>query len=110
MKKLTRALLTAALATCSCPVMAWDGIQTGQISTIDVVADGNNFGLRIYLYGQTMCGGSSALWGYMNISATNYQASAALLYSAWAMRRPVTLYMNSTYNGVYCEIGYIQSA
>ena len=85
--------------------LAWDGIVSGTISRIDVVPAGN-LELRVYMdQAQPWCAGSGVTWAYLNASASNYEASVAVLNSAFLAGKTVTLYLTTV--GSYCEIGYI---
>jgi hypothetical protein len=86
---------------------AWDGVESGKIYSIDVVADGENRGFRVYLEsGSVMCTGSTETWGYINRSFSNYEAMVSILTSAYLSEQSVTLYTNLDSYG-YCAIGYI---
>lgn len=105
MKAITAMLLVLGLVAPDA-AMAWDGVRGGQIAQLDVVADGSNYAMRVYLDSQPMCTGSTANWAYMNVSASNYQAFAAFIYSAWLTHRTIAIYTNKDANN-YCEIGYV---
>ena len=82
---------------------AWDGVKTGRITGIDTT-DGANFGFRVYSDGTPMCGTSEG-WAYMNSAWDNYQATAALLTSAYTSGKQVTIF--TVRQGVNCEIHYV---
>lgn len=109
-----RAMFRSTLRRCAAALLlvtpigeavAWDGVETGKIVQIHLT-EANNFGARIYLEGVTaMCGSGSADWAYMNSSYDNYQATLAVLTTAWAAGKSVRLYTNRS--GITCEIGYV---
>lgn len=99
-----RVILAGALALSGQPALAWDGIKTGKITGLDVVADGQNFGLRVYMDGTPMCG-TSITWAFMNKSASNYDATVAVLTSVYLAGK--TAVVHTMKNGEYCEIGYV---
>ena len=83
---------------------AWDGAVTFKIARIDVT-QGNNFGFRVH-GDQPMCGAGTTWWVYMNVTWDNYQATAALLTSAWLAGRQITVHSWKDPAG-YCQIGYV---
>lgn len=107
-----RALSSVAVAILvlfsSTQAQAWDGVVNGTITRIDVSSGGDDYGFRVYLSpGQAMCTGSTADWAFINKSTSNYEASVAMLNSAFLAGKPVTLY--TTLSQGYCEIGYIST-
>lgn len=89
----------------SAPVLAWDGGKTGKITGLDAVADGQNYGFRVYVDGSSMCG-TSENWAFINANASNYNAVVSLLTTAYLSNKTVEIYTNK--NGIYCEIGYVR--
>jgi len=90
------------------PSWSWDGTQVGTVTQIDVT-DGNNFGIRVYLSsGVYMCAGSTAYWGYLNSTDSNYNAYVATIMTAKATGARLTVWTTNV-NG-YCHIGYLQMA
>lgn len=83
----------------------WDGVVYGKVSGIDT-AHGNNLDFRVYLDGTPTCGANTPHFAYINHDFDNYQATAALIMTAWATNRIVTLYTTKDANG-YCKIGYV---
>lgn len=87
------------------PAAAWDGVVTGKIIGLDAVADGENYGFRVYLdNGAAMCPAGAA-WSFINRSASNYDAIVSLLTSSWLAGKSVTIYTNISAS--YCQIGYV---
>lgn len=98
------AIFSASLLA-SPAALAWDGIQTGNITRFDVTG-GNNFGLRVILGGVTsMCNGSVTSWAYLNESDSNYKTYLAILLLAKAQSKKVSIY--TTMESGYCHIGYM---
>lgn len=98
-------LLSGILATAGpSSAQAWDGVATFKIARIDTT-QGLNFGFRVH-GDQPMCGAGSPWWVYMNVNWDNYQATAALLTSAWLAGRQVTVHSIKDAAG-YCLIGYV---
>lgn len=89
----------------SAPVLAWDGAKTGKITGLDAVADGQNYGFRVYIDGSAMCG-TSENWAFINANASNYNAVVSLLTTAYLSNKTVIIYTNK--NDIYCEIGYVR--
>ena len=88
------------------PSFAWDGQVVGKIAVMEAVADGQNYGFRIYLTGGlTMCAGG-ANWAAINTSASNYQATVSLLELAYSLGKTVTVYTNKDASN-NCLIGYV---
>lgn len=83
---------------------AWDGVATFKIGRIDTT-QGQNFGFRVH-GNQPMCGPGTPWWVYMNVTWDNYQATAALLTSAWLAGRQITVHSTKDAAG-YCHIGYV---
>lgn len=103
-----RLICLAFLALSSPNVVAWDGMTTGHIRTIDVTG-GNNYGFRVSLEGGPLLCGNSHTWAYINEADSNYQTYVAVLLAAKAAKQSVTLYTNRQNNASdgYCHIGYI---
>jgi hypothetical protein len=83
----------------------WDGVIVGKVSGIDA-ANGNNLDFRVFLDGAPACGANTPGFAYMNHSYDNYQATAALLMTAWTTNRTVTLFTTKDAGG-WCKIGYV---
>lgn len=99
-------IIAIAASMAATPCMAWDGQVTGAITKIDASPADGNLGFRVRLAGEpAMCGSSSLPWAYISKSMPNYDASVALIISAYAMGKSVTVYSNIVSG--YCEIGYI---
>jgi len=83
---------------------AWDGVNTGVISAVQVT-DGNILGFRVFLTNvSTYCtGGGTA---YLNAGDSNYQVYVAALLMAKSLGSTVTVYANNDSAG-NCHIGYI---
>jgi hypothetical protein len=97
-------LAASCMLTSSLQAQGWAGQKTGKITGIDLT-EGENFGFRLYMDGTSMCG-TTEVWAFMNKSWDNYQATAALLTSAYLTQKNVTVL---TYrDGNYCRIGYVQ--
>lgn len=97
------AIFSASLLA-SPAALAWDGVQVGSITRIDVTA-GNNFGIRIMLGGvASMCSGGAS-WAYLNESDSNYKTYVAMLMLAKAQASKVTIF--TTLESGYCHAGYI---
>lgn len=106
MFRFIRPLVACALTALFChapSAYAWDGAKTGKITAIDI-AEGQNFGFRIYMDGNPMCGTTDA-FAYMNRDWDNYDAMAALLTSAYFSGKSVLVY--TTKVGTNCKIGYV---
>lgn len=97
-------LIAASIGLPSASALAWDGIKTAKLTGLHVVADGQNFGFRIYLDGTPLCG-TDANWAYLNKDADNYDAMVSLLTSAYFSGKQVTVYTDKM--GSYCKIGYV---
>jgi hypothetical protein len=80
-----------------------DGVRSGKITAIHLT-DGDNYAFRIYLDGTSFCG-TAANWAYMNTDWSNYQATAAILTSAWLAGKNVTIYTAKV--GDFCKIAYV---
>jgi len=86
------------------PALAWDGVVTGTIASIEV-AQGNNFAFRVHLSGvATACTGGPS-WSYLNEGDSNYKTFVAALMMAKAQGSAVNIY--STMVNGYCQIGHI---
>ena len=95
-------LLTALVAL---PALAWDGIASGTITTIDIT-DANGFGFRVRVNGTSNMCGLGTDWAYLNEADSNYKVYVAALLSAKTAGMPVTVFTNVASS--YCKIGYIQ--
>jgi hypothetical protein len=74
----------------------------GQIDTL-YVAQGNNFGYRVTIAGQSkLCSGANGNFAYTNAADDNYKAYVANLMLAYTQGKPVTLTMEVV-NG-YCHL------
>jgi hypothetical protein len=101
-------LFSAMLATTApATAQAWDGVATFKIARIDTTA-GQNYGFRVH-GDQPMCGAGSPPWVYMNVTWDNYQATAALLTSAWLAGRTIIVFSTKDPTG-NCLIGYVAFA
>jgi hypothetical protein len=98
------ALICAGMLTFPEVTLAWDGIESGVLTTIDVT-DGPAYAVRAYLP-QTLCG-SVYNWGYLNFGDPNYSVYSAALMMAKATGATVTLYTNRDSGTGYCHIQYI---
>lgn len=83
----------------------WDGVVNGKVSSIHT-ANGNNLDFRVYLDGAPVCGANTPGFAYINHDYDNYQATAALIMTAWTTNRIVTLLTTKDVNG-WCKIGYV---
>jgi hypothetical protein len=83
----------------------WDGVVIGKVSGIDA-ANGNNLDFRVFLDGAPVCGANTPGFAYMNHDYDNYQATAALIITAWTTNRTVRLFTTRDVNG-RCKIGYV---
>lgn len=83
----------------------WDGVVTGKVSRIDA-ANGNNLDFRVFLDGASACGANTPSFAYMNHDYDNYQATTALLMTAWTTNRTVKLFTIKDAGG-WCKIGYV---
>lgn len=83
----------------------WDGVVIGKVSGIDA-ANGNNLDFRVFLDGAPACGANTPGFAYMNHDYDNYQATAALIITAWTTNRTVRLFTTRDVNG-RCKIGYV---
>ena len=99
-----RTVLVMWAAMIAGPAAAWDGVVTVKILQIEAT-DGGNYGFRIW-GGIAMCGDGSLGWAYMEPTWNNYQATAALITSAWLANRAVTFYSNKDANG-YCRFSHV---
>lgn len=97
-------LIAASISLPSASTLAWDGIKTAKLTGVHVVADGQNYGFRIYLDGSPLCG-TDATWAYLNKDADNYDAMVSLLTSAYFSGKSVTVYTDKV--GSYCRVGYV---
>ena|SRR5215469_9798521 len=97
----TAAILLALPVTC----FAWSGSATGSVTRIDVTADGN-YGVRVYLGNQVMCGAGTPQWAYLNDSDSNFNVYVSALLAAKADGDTVILYTDIDSSG-NCHIGYI---
>jgi len=111
LKSTALALITAGLLSLSVSAQAWNGSVIGTISEIDGLAaaggaTNGNLDVRVYINGvSTMCTGSSANFGYVNISDVGYKTILAQLLMAQATNKTVHIYTNLV-NG-YCQIGFL---
>ena len=83
---------------------AWDGVDTGVISAVQIT-DGNNLGFRVFLTNvTTYCtdGGTA----YLNAADSNYQVYVAALLMAKSIGSTVTVYTTNDSTG-NCHIGYV---
>jgi hypothetical protein len=102
-----RALSIVLPMLASTPVVAWDGVVSGTINSVEITA-AHNLGFRITLVGiATMCSGGTAI-AYLNGGDSNYEVYVAALLAARAQGSSVTVYTNLE-NG-YCHIGHIAIA
>ncbi|GLQ99124.1 hypothetical protein [Dyella mobilis] len=112
MKRVLHAAIGVAIAVAAMPAAAWDGTATGKISQINGVGGlggaPGNYDIRVYLAGQsTICPGAvDPTWGYINVSDPNYKGLLAMLLTAQASGKTVTLYTNKDSTG-YCQIAYM---
>jgi hypothetical protein len=97
--------VVAALCVGS-PALAWDGVVSGTITSIDVTG-ATNYAFRVGVggYAGSYCGGV-ANFAYINATDDNYSAYVAALISAKVVSSMVDLYLVRDSNG-YCQIGYI---
>jgi hypothetical protein len=96
--------IAVALLVATSPAMAWDGIKSGTVQTIQVAA-GNNYGFRVFVGdSSSMCTGGPT-WAYLNEADSNYKTYVAAILTAKASGTPVTIY--STLEGTYCHIGFV---
>ncbi len=106
--KLKTLLLLAGLAFAG-QTSAWDGAVIGTISQIDTVAnEPNDYEVRIYLGGITMCTATNGTqdFAYMNSTDNNFKATLANLMMAYSMGKTVNIYtMNDS--SVGCHIHYV---
>lgn len=94
-------LVFSAFMSMSC--LAWDGVTTGKINTIDVT-NAEDFGFRItFTNGEKFCG--SQTWAFLNKSDSNYDTYVSVLLAAKMAEKTVSVYTTSS--GGYCRIGYI---
>jgi hypothetical protein len=85
---------------------AWDGVNTGVISAVQVT-DGNINGFRVFLTNvSAYCSGANSGFAYLNAGDSNYQVYVAALLLAKSIGSTVTVYANNDSTG-YCHIGYI---
>lgn len=105
-----RVLIATAVLAIAAPALAeWDGIASGTITTIDTVAESNNYEPRVFLGGATMCKTKSASlngWAYLNSSDPNYKGTLANLMLAFAAGKHVTIFSMDD-SGVGCHIHYV---
>lgn len=80
------------------------GVVTFKILQLETT-DGTNFAFRVQ-GPSAMCGAGTPFWVYMNTDWDNYQATAALLTSAWMSGRQITVFSNKDAGG-YCRLGYV---
>jgi hypothetical protein len=102
--KSTVGLSAAILLLTAKAALAWDGAVSGIPTVIDVT-DGNNYGFRVYVGSQAMCGNANN-WGYLNSTDSNYSAYVAAILMAKAQGSTLVVYSNRDANG-YCHIGYM---
>lgn len=104
-----RVCVAASLLFATGSVLAWDGAVTGYVSGLDTVNEPNNYEMRIYLGGATMCNvnnSSLSSFAYLNSSDPNYSATLANLMMAYSMGKQVSIFtMNDS--GAGCHIHYV---
>lgn len=104
MRKIFSAAI-AAIVLFSGPASAWDGILTGTVVGIEVVAPGgtsHNMDFRVYVSGTGKCNGNG--WAYIDSNTTNYNAIVATILSAKVTKSQISVYANKDSAG-YCQIG-----
>jgi hypothetical protein len=111
-----KAIRYALAATCfllpATAVHAWDGVVSGKISALHGVGSSGgapgNFDFRVQLAAQNVVCNSTvdASFAFINSSEANYKGLMAMLLSAYASGKTVTLYTNKSVQG-YCQIGYV---
>ncbi len=107
MKTLVKANLVFAslLGFSASSALAWDAQVQGEIIMMEV-ANGENFGFRIWLRNSgPNCGAGTESWSYLNASDSNYNVYVSALMMARTMKTPVTVYTNQ--RGIYCWIEHL---
>lgn len=104
-KRTIAMILALGAVAAPATAQAWDGIITGKVSGIDT-SSGNNLDFRVFLDGAAACGPNTPGFAYMNHDYDNYQATAALILTAWTTNRKVTLHTTKDAGGL-CRIGYV---
>ncbi len=88
----TASIITAAMLFSSDPAQASYPVSSGQVSNL-YVAQGGNYGFRVYLAGvPTMCTGGGP-FAYSNVSDDNYKVYVSTLSMAYMLGKPVTITM-----------------
>ncbi len=101
-------LLIVAFFT-SLNVAAWDGWETGVITSVEVTG-AENYGFRIGFKGwPAMCGTGSPGWAYINKSNDNYQAYVSTLLAVALSGKKVIVYTNKNPANGQCQIGHISA-
>jgi hypothetical protein len=99
------AALVVSLGAVSMPAAAWDGVQSGKITAIEVTA-GTNYAFRVYLNGggAALCTNGNG-FAYLNEADSNYKVYVASLLMAKAQASTVTLFLVS--EGGFCHIAHM---
>ncbi len=106
MKKFLAAATIGSTLLLSAPAaLAWDGVVSGKIETIEIT-HGGNLAFRIWLAGGvTMCS-AGARFAYLNEADSNYKVIVAGLMMAKAQGNTVSVYSTNK-DAAWCQIGHV---
>ena len=107
MKKQIRAIAAVIVFGVVMPTNA-QSVVGGTINNLDTAPSAGSYDMRVVLRGfPSLCSGAAdPQFAYVNSNDANYSGVAALLMTAMALNKTISL--TTTLTGSYCKIAYVK--